>query len=69
MVGVYIKSGPHGCRPPAFAWQDMGLPHPPANQASKPPGEIPNNHLHRCVTFAGHFARNTNRISNILHVI
>ena len=26
----------------------------------KPPGESPNNHLCRSVTFTGHFARNTN---------
>ena len=41
-----------------------------AGKPGKLPGEreAPNNHLRRCVTFAGHFARNT-RISNILRVI
>ena len=50
-----------------FAWRD-GVASP-AGKPGKPPGEAPNNHLRRCVTFAGHFARNTNRISNILRVI
>ena len=64
---VYIESGHRGCRPPVFAWRD-GV----ASPAGKPgnlPGEAPNNHLHRCVAFASHFAHNTNRISNILRVI
>ena len=39
--------------------------------ARKPPGKSLNNHLHRSITFAGHFGRNTssNRIFIILSVI
>ena len=64
---VYIESGRRRCRPPIFAWQD-GVASP-AGKPGKPPGEASNNHLLRGITFASHFARNTNRISNILHVI
>ena len=66
-ASVYMESGRHGCRPPVFAWRD-GVASP-AGKPGKLPGEAPNNHLRRSVTFGGHFARNTNRISNILHVI
>ena len=62
---VYIEPGRHGFRPPIFAWRKEV-----ASPAGKPPGESPNNHLRRSVTFAGHFARNTsNRIFNILSII
>ena len=65
--GVYIESGHRGCRPPVFAWRD-GVASP-ASKPGKLPGEAPNNHVRQCITFAGHFAHNTNRISNILRVI
>ena len=62
-----IESGRRGCRPPVFAWRE-GVASP-AGKPGKPPGEALNNHLRQSVTFAGHFACNTNRISTILPVI
>ena len=55
---VYIESGHRGCRPPVFVWRE-GVPWP-AGKPGKPPGEAPNNYLRWSVTFASHFACNTN---------
>ena len=66
-----VSQGVYRIRPPVLAWDGVAWDGvaSPAGKPGKPPGEAPNNHLRRCVTFAGHFAHNTNRISNILRVI